>query len=176
MSEFEWPAIYHFPPFFTKQRNEATERQRLDDWVALILSYCAHRKMTELALSAALESALFNNEAIERRLREEEARLVLQELVSRGNAEWLDEGRTKVLILFRSLAEWSALVYAYVDRTGQQGSVLTVYELVAGEDTSGEEFYGLDEQLMVKILTYMEQQQQKCKLFAVAGKQGVKFV
>lgn len=64
----------------------------------------------------------------------------------------------------------------YVDKTGQMGSVLTVYELVEGEDTKKELFHGLDHSLFMKVLEYIEKQNQG-KVFTASDvtKVGIKF-
>ena len=64
-------------------------------------------------------------------------------MAERGNGEWSGPDKSKFLILYKSLAEWSALLYQYVDGSGQMNSVFTVYELLEGDDTTEQEFYGM---------------------------------
>jgi ESCRT-II complex subunit VPS25 len=63
-----------------------------------------------------------------------------------------------------------------VESTGQMGSVFTVYELLEGDDTTKEDFHGIEQELMIKILTFMEQQVGNAKLFTATdpSKIGVK--
>lgn len=171
------PAIYSFPPFFTRQRNLETEGQRKEDWVTWIIQWAIHNKQTELIVERELKGQLFSNEAIHRSLSLDEAVEILDFMEARGNGEWKAPGKTKFLILYKSLAEWSALLYTFVDRSGQMGSVFTVYELLEGDDTINEEFYGMDRALFMRVLEYMEREG-RAKLFTASdpGKVGVKIL
>ncbi len=42
-----------------------------------------------------------------------------------------------VWVYWRTPEEWAALLEAWVDETAQKGTVLTLYELSQGEDTTG---------------------------------------
>lgn len=37
---YQFPQIYNFPPFFTRQPNEQTWQAQLNNWIQLILGYC----------------------------------------------------------------------------------------------------------------------------------------
>lgn len=106
--------------------------------------------------------------------------------------QWSGGNKDRFLVLYRSYAEWAKLVFDWVDSTGQMGGVLTgacaariptahltpartVYELLEGDDSAGQEFHGIDQPLMLKILTYMEKQG-NAKLFTGtdSSKMGVK--
>lgn len=54
-----------------------------------------------------------------------------------GRAEYVGDsgGGDVVWIYWRTPEEWGALIEAWVDSTGQKGTVLTLYELVEGEGT-----------------------------------------
>ena len=56
-----------------------------------------------------------------------------------GTAEYVGGGKEGdvVWLYWRKPEEWAGLVEAYVEETGQKGSVLTVYELVEGDGTIG---------------------------------------
>ena len=77
------PAIYSFPPFWTKQRNETTgaslclspfclalfglvfegrgraEKQRKEDWVLWIIGYTKEKRITELIVEKELKVCFF---------------------------------------------------------------------------------------------------------------------
>lgn len=159
----------------TRGLAQTTEKQRKEDWVAWILAYTQAKRMSELLLDKELAGPLFCNAAIGRALNLEDAVDVLEYMVARGNGEWRGEGKKALLVLYRSYAEWAAMIQGWVASTGQTGNVFTVYELLEGDETARQEFHGIDQALMLNVLRYMEQQG-TAKLFTGAdpSKMGVK--
>lgn len=47
---------------------------------------------------------------------------------------------------------WGEKIYAWVDETGQKGSILTVYELRESDAVVGQEWVGMDEDMFVRCL------------------------
>ena len=98
-------------------------------------------------------SELFSNRHIGRSLAPEDIRKVIDFLAKDGRAEYVGGGgggggnsdkanaADLVWIHWRSPDEWAALVEAWVDQTGQKGSVLTFYELTQGDATRGTGMY-----------------------------------
>ncbi|KAL1842934.1 hypothetical protein VTJ49DRAFT_3722 [Mycothermus thermophilus] len=95
---------------------------------------------------------LFHNRTINRRLSPADIREVIDFLRRDGRAEYvggspppppprsgeLSTGTSGYAwIYWRSPEEWAALVEAWVDSTGQKGSVLTLYELIEGDGSRG---------------------------------------
>jgi len=66
-------------------------------WRALILAYCRHHRTFTLDLTESLESPLFNNADIQRRLSEESIQAILDELAVTGHVEWTDKAKKEVL-------------------------------------------------------------------------------
>ncbi|KAG4430585.1 hypothetical protein IFR05_013924, partial [Cadophora sp. M221] len=89
---FHFPPYYTFPPFFTAQKNLTTYHAQLTKWSSLILSYCRHHKIFKLSLSEALETELFYNRSIGKRLSREDAREVVEFMRKEGRAEWVTSG------------------------------------------------------------------------------------
>jgi hypothetical protein len=167
-----------FPPLYTKQRNAETERQRLDDWVRVVVAWAVERKQSEVLVQKEVaQGELFRNDKIDRRVALEEAVEILDHVAARGNGEWAGSDKRRFLVLTKSLAEWGRLVVGYVDRTGQMGSVLTVFELLEGDDTAAEEFFGMDRTLFMRVLAALEANHQ-AKVFTASDptKSGVKFL
>ncbi|TGJ81740.1 hypothetical protein E0Z10_g7006, partial [Xylaria hypoxylon] len=79
-----------------------------------------------------------------------------------------------VWVYWRTPEEWAALVEAWVDETAQKGTVLTLYELSQGEDTSGTEFHGLDLDLLQKALQVLVKRN-KAQIFGQEDQLGIKF-
>lgn len=140
-SAFSFPREYHFPAFFTKQPNLTTRHAQLTKWAALTLSYARHARLFKLSLSSAPESELFHNKSIDRRLSAADVREVVDFMRKDGRAEFVGGGGGAagdvVFLYWRKPEEWAAAVEAFVEETGQKGSVLTVYELAEGEGTRG---------------------------------------
>ncbi|KAF2223194.1 ESCRT-II complex subunit-domain-containing protein [Elsinoe ampelina] len=169
---FPFPPHHSFPPFFTLQPNLTTLSRQLTLWSTLIQSYCAHARLFRLSLSDATTSPLFHNPAINRRLDLLSIRRILDWMASPDGdrrAEYVlsvpgaaskrreaatvpNEQKTVAWVYWRRVEEWADAIYAWVDGTGQRGSVLTVYELREGEETEGTEWRGMDEELFRRCL------------------------
>lgn len=89
-------------------------------------------------------------------------------------AEWLSPEKNAAWIWWRKPEEWAALIAAWVEETGQKGVVLTLYELVEGEATEKQEFYGLDVQVLRRALDTLVKKG-KAQVFGTDDQQGVKF-
>ncbi|KAI0537391.1 ESCRT-II complex subunit-domain-containing protein [Xylaria digitata] len=184
---FSFPREYHFPPFFTRQPNQSTRHSQHSKWASLILSYCAYHKLYKLSLTSPATEDLFYNRRINRRLSLDDAREVLEFMRASGRVEFVksggggrgltgggdDEGDI-VWVYWRTPEEWAALVEAWVDETVQKGTVLTLYELSQGEDTTGTEFHGLDPELLNKALQVLVKRN-KAQIFGQEDQLGVKF-
>lgn len=89
-------------------------------------------------------------------------------------AEWLSSDKTSCWVWWRKPEEWATLIATWVDDTGQKGVVLTLYELVEGEATEQQEFYGLDSEVLQRSLGTLVKRG-KAQVFGNDGQQGVKF-
>ncbi|UNI22607.1 hypothetical protein JDV02_008479 [Purpureocillium takamizusanense] len=193
-SPFIFPREYHFPAFFTRQTNLTTHHAQLTKWSALVLAYARHHRLFRLALSEAADSDLFRNRRIDRRLGPADIRELVDFMRKDGRAEYLYSSGSSggsasasvagatasgregdvVLIYWRKPEEWAAAVEAYVEETGQKGSVLTVYELTEGEGTRGTEFHGMDSEVLLKALNVLVKRG-KAQIFGQEDSLGVKF-
>lgn len=120
---FPFPKFYSFPPFFTLQPNQTTRHAQLTKWSSLILAYAQHNRIFKLSLSEALDTELFHNRTIGKRLGREDAREVVEFMWKEGRAEWVVEARGKEGSVFwvwwRDVEEWAGLIGDWV------GSCLT---------------------------------------------------
>lgn len=101
---------------------------------------------------------LFHNRKINRQLSLADIREIIDFLRKDGRAEYIHKSDLSsngfdyssgadpktgtgtgdvVWIFWRTPEEWASLIEAWVDETGQKGSVLTLYELTSGEGTRG---------------------------------------
>jgi len=188
---FAFPPHYTFPPFFTLQPNLTTRASQLQSWSSLIQTYCRHSSLFTLSLIDAVQTPLFKNERLNKRLSLRDAKAVLDWMSSDDGgkrAEPLGEsGRGKgapaggeggtYWIYWRRPEEWAEAVEAWVDETGQKGSVLTLFELVESDATTGQEFHGMPMDLLQKSLQLLAKRG-KAQIFAGTGGEdsmGVKF-
>ena len=175
--DFVFPKSYFFPPFFSPQPTLQTRQAQLRKWSFLIQKYCRHHRIFELSIIDALDSPLFHNPTLKKRLSLEDAKEVIDYMASHdgdGRAEWLSTEKASAWIWWRNPEEWANLIAAWVEETGQKGVVLTLYELVQGEATEKQEFYGLDSRVLQKSLTILVRKG-KAQVFGTEDQQGVKF-
>lgn len=145
MTDFKYPPIYEFPPFFTKQVNEAVWQTQLGHWDRLILDYSRFHHISKLGTG----HELFTNPRIQRSVKPEVARLILQYMVTQGDAEWSVKNQS-VLVYTQKPAELAEALRSWVvDTTGQAGSVLTLYELTQNETGP---MYLIDEKIVSQAL------------------------
>ncbi len=94
-------------------------------------------------------------------------RAIVEVMVSKGQAEWLDEGavggssvgsreRMRCLLHWRRPSEWAGAIMGYVVDRGMTNSVVTVYELFEGEDTQGEPFHRLPDAVWRRAIAHLE--------------------
>ncbi|XP_069672620.1 vacuolar protein-sorting-associated protein 25 isoform X2 [Periplaneta americana] len=172
MAAVEWPWQYSFPPFFTIQVHQETRTKQIAAWRNLVLDYHRISKQCVLDVREAQRSSLFNNTAIDRKLPQEGIIMILEDLARTGNAESLDKPKHRWHIYWHTLEEWADLVYNWVQSCGMTNNVCTLYEITDGDNSTDEEFHGLDMEVMVKVLQTLEARS-KAELFD--DNQGVKF-
>jgi ESCRT-II complex subunit VPS25 len=169
---FEWPKIYNFPPFFTKQPNEQTWEAQRTQWTQLILSYCNHYKVwiindRGVPLSKGLitdddpdestdldEPDLFHNKQIDRKLDIETIQLILSQMAQNGDLTRLSG---QYYVNWKRPEDWGALILEWCESTGQTGSVLTLYEISNGDMSMNQEFYGIHPKVLEMALTVLVQ-------------------
>ena len=186
----ETPWQYEFPPFFTLQINEKTRLKQLEAWCDLIILYCKQNRIFILDLIESQSSDLFYNKKIDRKLALDFIRLIIDELVKSGKAEWIGVEATKTkttiksntesqqnrcIILWHTIDEWAKLIYEYVSKKALQNTVCTYFELTEADECRKEEFYRLHPELLRKALRNLEKQN-KAEVFQLDDmSEGVKF-
>ncbi|KAH9452456.1 hypothetical protein Pst134EB_016407 [Puccinia striiformis f. sp. tritici] len=195
---YNFPSIFSFPPFFTKQPNQQTWAHQVRLWHQLILSYCRYHKLhkIDISSSATLEDhELFHNPSISRRLNSESILSVFESMVQSGTAEYYPMRGTKpsqsqsagvgsvryILIHWESPTRWAERAYEYVTENGLTNTVMTLYELTSPDHQPPDHpLLGLDPIILRMALAVLVKTG-KAKLFkgsidGVAGDgDGVKF-
>ncbi|KAI9606959.1 hypothetical protein KEM48_001730 [Puccinia striiformis f. sp. tritici PST-130] len=178
---YNFPSIFSFPPFFTKQPNQQTWAHQVRLWHQLILSYCRYHKLhkIDISSSATLEDhELFHNPSISRRLNSESILSVFESMVQSGTAEYYPmRGTSRV----KSPTRWAERAYEYVTENGLTNTVMTLYELTSPDHQPPDHpLLGLDPIILRMALAVLVKTG-KAKLFkgsidGVAGDgDGVKF-
>ncbi|KAI9738967.1 MAG: hypothetical protein M1818_005281 [Claussenomyces sp. TS43310] len=179
---YNFPPEYHFPAFFTQQPTSTTFHAQCSKWAALILAYCRARHLFKISLIDAVDSELFHNTRLGRRLDLGTAREMVDFMQRHGRAEWIgSRGATAAAadknvcwVWWKNPEEWATLIADWVDETGQKNTVLTLYELTESEATKGQEFHGMDPELLQKALNVLVKRG-KAQVFGHEDGQGVKF-
>ncbi|KAK9462450.1 ESCRT-II complex subunit-domain-containing protein [Lipomyces oligophaga] len=179
---FPYPAIYSFPPFFTRQPNNQTWLSQLSQWTSLILAYCRFHRIWRLDLNTAMDWDLFNNKVINRSLKLDTAREILDSMVKKGDAEWVAgtgskaEGKTSAIIFWRRPEEWANILADWIDSTGQRNAILTLYEIADGDLALKQDFRGIDPTILRKSLDVLVRRGQAQIMRSADGEEaGVKF-
>ncbi|KAK2809932.1 hypothetical protein FQN50_003346 [Emmonsiellopsis sp. PD_5] len=178
---FKFSATYSFPPFFTLQPNTTTRLSQLQKWSSLIQAWCRHHRLYRLSLIDAVESPLFHNAQLRKRLSLADARTIVDWMVKGDGggrrAEWVggdSGGKAVAWIWWRTPEEWAGALADWVEETGQKNTVLTLYELMEGEATTSQEFHGMDPDVLLKSLQVLVKRG-KAQVFGNEDQQGVKF-
>ncbi|MCJ1475940.1 hypothetical protein MMC13_004604 [Lambiella insularis] len=182
--DFSFPPITSFPPFYTLQPTLSTRSAQLSKWAALILAYCAHYRIFCLTLTDALDTPLFHNKTLKKRLTLAEVREVVDWICGKeggGRAEWVagkgdasGARKERAWIWWRSVEAWGEGIVGWVESTGQKNTVLTLYELMEGESTIGQDFHGMDPDVLQRALQMLVKRG-KAQVFGSEDQQGVKF-
>lgn len=175
VDEFKFPAIHDFPPFYTKQVNEQTWKSQLANWDSLILSYCRHYKIWSLDTGSAADQELFANKKINRKLKPDALKDVFNYMIKQGHAEWMDN--TTILVYFKTPQEWANDISQWITDSGQNGTVMTLYELAHGDLAVNKEFYGMHDAILKKTLDILVSQNKAVWMKSNDGKiAGVKML
>lgn len=134
-----------------------------------------HHNLAQLVVEDALSTPLCHNSAIQRRLNAAAFRHFIDGLVATNNAQWLDREQRAFLIMWDSPDVVAAQIYAWAQRTGIIGDVVTAYDLYAGEDTTAEPFFGKDAALIMRALAVLEAQGKASVFYSASGEPGAKF-
>lgn len=194
---FAFPPIYSFPPFFTRQVNADAWDLQLRQWQELVLQYTRHHRIYVLSptgapLQAAVEDEdveapvppalpLFTNSEIGRLLRQEVVLDIWAAMVQNGTAEYLDgkqpqHGTGSVIVYWKKPQEWAQLIVEWVETTGQQGLILTLFELRSLDAVRGQPWFRIHPVVLHKALAVLVKQGRAQMLTEDGEVTGVKIV
>lgn len=119
---------------------------------------------------------LFTNSTINRSLKLDTLREIVDFMVLQNEAEYLSKKREEALIYWRRPEEWAAALSGYIGETGQNGSVLTIYELTEAEEAMNTEIYKMDKTMLRKVVDVLAKKGRAAIMKGSDGEeQGIKF-
>lgn len=158
---------------YSLQKHTETRKQQISRWKELILSYAKQNNQAVININD--DSELFSNSKINRTLDRELREVILTELCKSKNAEIVGAKNSGIYeIYWLTVDEWSNVIYSWAVNAGMTNSVLTLFELLNGDDTRDQQFYQLNEQVFMKALKHLEGKG-KCEVMEIDGNYGVKF-
>ena len=180
-SQGEWvpPAFYNFRPFFTLQPVQQTKEKQLKLWRELVMGYHVQHKSSVMA--DPYSWALFKNTSldVDRTLSREGIDAVVQSLIAEGLAEWENNDQTNqnLIIMTESPASIASQLMDWASTTGNIDSMMTFYELCAGDGYTTAAFAHVDKSILRRALELLVQ---SGKVLLVPGEtgdeDGVKFL
>jgi ESCRT-II complex subunit VPS25 len=134
---------------------------------------------TSLLRDSHLVLSLFRNASLDRQLSPDAVRRLLDALQEDGWGVWTEQPRKDVFIISpeHRLAELAELLFAHMEKIGEQAGISTVYELQNGDQMKGSVFVGMEEHLLLAVVRTLEAKG-KCALIQapVVVEMGVKFL
>lgn len=167
--------IEDFPPFYTRQPNETTWLEQRQQWVQSILTRSTTYKIWTIdnngnvlhaspppELLNSLPSNLFNNEKINRKLDSSTILEILSYMQKLNNIKPIAVAKktaisavagtggrklkdVSYLVFWTSPDQWASIILEWIERTGQTGSILTLFEIQSVKD---EPFEGINEEIL----------------------------
>jgi hypothetical protein len=101
------------------------------------------------------QSELFFNKSISRRATPEMIKEIVDEMVRLKQAQWI-QAPVKAIIHWKRVDEWADLIMSALSKRGMSGVICTVYELVHGDEYSGEVFYDMDKEVFMKAMEHSQ--------------------
>lgn len=96
------------------QPSESTWAAQCSAWHEFILEYSRAHKQWQLDVTDALETDLFWNKTINRRLKLKDAVEVLDYMAAEGSIEWIDSTKSSAIVYWRKPEDWANIVNNWV--------------------------------------------------------------
>ena len=153
---YKFPEYYRWPFFFTLQRHPETRKKQIDMWLNLIIQFCKDNKVWRLSKSEFFEN-IGKNPNIKRKLNNEAVDLIFNSLVQKKKAMYVNPKiLDDIFILWKSYDEWEKiLTEAAINRKSIE-KIETLDFITEDEENSAEEYYKMDRDLLLRILSDME--------------------
>lgn len=148
-----------------------TRETQLNTWADLVMKYQKSIKQPVLNINDE-NTDLFVNKELNRRLNVDGRTLVMNTLEKSAHAAPVDPKKRDIWeVYWFTLDEWANMIYKWVSDNALIGQVCTTFEITNGDNSVDQEFYGLSNDILLKILRRLEQSG-RCELI---DEEGVKF-
>lgn len=165
--------IYLLLPHRIQPVSETKEKQ-LKLWKELILQY---HMLNNNYVCIPENFEYFENKSIGRKLSSQDISLVIQYLVSLGNAEWEDSAHTRCRIIWKTAETLAGEIYSWASNNGFLDNIFTIFELVAGDEHQDSGFYDTDQAQFRKALQILQTTGKAVVIEgATSDEDGVKFL
>ena len=153
---YKFPDYFRWPFFFTLQRHPETRRKQIEMWIKLIIQFCKDNKVWRLSKSEFFEN-MGKNPNIIRKLNNEAVDVIFSSLVEQKKAMYVNPKiLDDIFILWKSYDEWEKILTdAAINRKSIE-KIETLDFITQDEENSAEEYYNMDRDLLLRILTDME--------------------
>ncbi|ETO15592.1 hypothetical protein RFI_21771 [Reticulomyxa filosa] len=156
--EYVSPSYCNFPPLFSIQKVATTRESQFQMWSDLIISYLEHQRKTSIYVEKEVNSPPFCNPKINRKLKVNDLRSILDHMSKNGYGNWDDSEKTVFSCSWKKLGTWANSIYQWAVKEGQIGKILTLFDLHSGDAASHTEFHGMDAKLLLRVLNVLEEQ------------------
>ena len=129
-------------------------------WAELILSYYRSKKSWRVS-KLDFMSQLGMNHGINRKLKQEAVDLIFESLVKNKKAIYTSTTKEEIFLLWRSIQGWQEYLYDSAYKHQKIDSIETIDYIVGDDDNISEEYYGMDQDLLLLILKNLEKEN-KC--------------
>ena len=154
MSQFQ-----DFPPFYTLQLNAGTRARQLASWAELLR---ANHLDFVIEITGPRKPVMFSNPKINRELNSEFILALCGYLVDEGLGEW-QTPNSQFLFYRRPINDWASAVHSWATKTGKIYSIESAFSVIHGDDSKGEIFHGIPNEIAFHALRALEKMN-KCEL------------
>lgn len=105
--EFQLPKWVKYPWMYTRPRVSSQVKSWCDEWSKLILSYASFYKIYTIDIAKLLQIYPFDKLAIE------DIRLILDYMVKKNLAKWVEKEKRNIKIIWQSDDEWARFLYQW---------------------------------------------------------------
>src|SRR5262249_46461927 len=113
IATYVFPKSYNFPPFFSHQPTALTRQAQLKKWSRFLQGYCRHHRIFQININEALDTPLFHNATLKKRLDLKDAKAVIDYMVTKEGderAEWVGADKAAAWIWWRKPEEWANII------------------------------------------------------------------
>lgn len=153
---YKFPEYYSWPFFFTLQKHSETRKKQLLMWTELILNFCKDNKVWRLSKSIFYEN-LGKNPKINRKISLDSIETIFAFMIEKKNAMYVKpKSKDEIFVLWKTVAEWEEFIHQSAVNRHSIEKLETLEYITHDEDNKNEEYYQMDNELLIMILQHLE--------------------